>query len=152
MTNDKFTFFVFRDIFIHRDTRSTKRCLDDDDYNDYIQRIFPTPESSKRRKSNSIEDDQTPPSRIVSMNNTLNVPDSTTSFTDIYESQFQTNFYDPNLYTSPYSRLTSTYPFAYTPMASTPHTNPFSLTAATASRYSSTYSFSPPYYPYSALS
>ncbi|CAF3816966.1 unnamed protein product, partial [Adineta steineri] len=74
------------------------------------------------------------------------------SFTDFYENQFQSHFYDSNLYTSPYSRFTPTYPFTYTPMASTPSTNPFSLAAAAASRYSSPYSFSSPYYQYSTSS
>ncbi len=124
-------------MIISRETKSAKRCLDND-YNH--QNIYPTPESTKRRKISSDEDDQTPPSR--------NVPDSTTSFTDLYENQFQSHFYDPNLYTSPYSRFSPTYPFPYTP--STPTTNPFSLAAAAAaSCYSSPYSFSSPYYQYS---
>ncbi len=135
-------------IFIFRDTKSSKRCLDDDDDHNH-RNIYPTPESSKRRKTSSDEDDQTPPSRILPANNIGDVPDSTTSFIDSYENQFQSHFYDPNLYTSPYSRFTQTYPFAYTPMASTPTTNPFSLAAAAAaSRYSSPYSFSSPYYQY----
>jgi hypothetical protein len=53
------------------------------------------------------------------------------------------------LYTSPYSRFTPPYPFAYTPMTSTPSTNAFTLAAAAAaSRYASSYSFSSPYYQY----
>ncbi|CAF2521907.1 unnamed protein product [Rotaria sp. Silwood2] len=130
-----------------KDTKSTKRSLDDDyDRNN----IYSTSESSKRRKSSSGEDDQIPPSHIASVNSTANIPDSTTSFTDLYENQFQSHFYDPSLYTSPYSRLTSTYPFSYAPMASTPNTNAFSLAAAAAasSRYTSPYSFSPSYYQY----
>ncbi len=120
-------------IIISRETKSAKRCLD----SDYThQNIYPTPEPAKRRKISSDEDDQTPPSR--------HVPDSTTSFTDLHENQFHSHFYDPNLYTSPYSRFPPTYPFTYTPMASTPTTNPFSLAAAAC--YSSPYSFSSPYY------
>ncbi|CAF0876618.1 unnamed protein product [Adineta ricciae] len=126
-----------------KEVKSTKRCLDD---------VYSTPESSKRCKSNSGEDDRTPPPRLLSTNQTVDVPDSTTSFTDFYENPFQSHFYDPNLYTSPYSRFTPQYPFSYTPMASTPSTNAFSLAAAAASRYSSPYSFSSPYYQYSTSS
>ena len=132
-------------IIVFRDIKPAKRCLE----NDYGRNIYPTPESTKRRKSSSGEEDQTPPSRIMPASSTVDVPDSTTSFTDFYENQFQSHFYDPNLYTSPYSRFTPTNPFAYTPMASTPSTNPFSFAAAAAaSRYSSPYSFSSPYYQY----
>jgi hypothetical protein len=134
-------------IIICREIKSSKRCLDDD-YNH--QDIYPTPESSKRRKTSSDEDDQTPPSRVLPVNHTVDVPDSKTSFTDFYENPFQSHFYDPNLYTSPYSRFTPTYPFPYTPIASTPTTNPF--TFAATSRYSSPYSFSSPYYQYSTSS
>ena len=131
---------------IFRESKSAKRCLD----NEYDhQNIYPTPEPSKRRKISSDEDDQTPPSRQLLPNHTLDVPDSTTSFTDSYENPFPAHFYDPNLYTSPYSRFPPTHPFAYTPMASTPTNNSFSLAAAAAaSRYSSPYSFSSPYYQY----
>lgn len=132
---------------IFRETKSAKRCLD----NDYDhQNVYPTPESTKRRKISSDEDDQTPPSRQLPTNHTLDVPDSTTSFTDSYENPFQAHFYDPNLYTSPYSRFPPTHPFAYPPMASTPTSNPFSFAAAAAaaSCYSSPYSFSSPYYQY----
>ncbi|CAF1250140.1 unnamed protein product [Adineta steineri] len=126
-----------------KDVKSAKRCLDD---------VYPTPESSKRCKSSSGDDEPISSSRLISANNTVDIPDSTTSFTDFYENQFQSHFYDSNLYTSPYSRFTPTYPFTYTPMASTPSTNPFSLAAAAASRYSSPYSFSSPYYQYSTSS
>jgi hypothetical protein len=114
--------------------------------------LYITPESSKRCKSSSGEEDQTPPSRIVPASSTADVPDSTTPFADIYDNQFhahQSHFYDTNLYGSPYSRFTPTYPFAYspmTPMGPTSTTNPFTLAAAAASRYSSPYTFSSPYY------
>lgn len=117
--------------------------------------MYGTPESSKRCKSSSGEEDQTPPSRIVPTSSAIDAPDSTTPFTDVYENQFhshQSHLYDPNLYTSPYSRFTSTYPFTYsamTSMAPTSSTNPFTLAAAAASRYSSPYTFSSPYYQHS---
>lgn len=123
--------------------KSAKRCLDD---------VYPTPESSKRCKSDSLEEERTPPSRLLPSNQPVDVPDSTTSFTELYENPFQAHFYDPSLYASPYARFTPTYPFAYTPMASTPSSNAFSLAAAAASRYSSPYSFSPSYYQYSTSS
>ncbi|CAF2050644.1 unnamed protein product [Rotaria magnacalcarata] len=128
-----------------KDVKSTKRSLDDDDYD---RNIYSTPEQSKRRKSSSGEEDQIPPSHIIHTNGSINIPDSTTSLTDLYENQFQSHFYDPSLYASPYSRLTPTYPFSYTPISSTPNANPFSLAAAAASRYSSPYSFSSSYYQY----
>ncbi len=121
----------------------------------FLLDIYSTPESSKRCKSSSGEDDQTPPSRIVAATSTVDAPDSTTPFTDSYENQFhshQTHFYDPNLYTSPYSRFAPTYPFTYstmTPIGPTSSTNPFTLAAAAASRYSSSYTFPSPYYQYS---
>lgn len=114
--------------------------------------LYETPESSKRCKSSSGEEDQTPPSRMVPASSTTDVPDSTTPFTDSYDNQFHSHpshFYDPNLYASPYSRFTPTYPFAYspmTPMGSTSTSNPFTLAAAAASRYSNPYAFSSPYY------
>jgi hypothetical protein len=114
--------------------------------------LYETPESSKRCKSSSGEDDQTPPSRIIPASSTVDVPDSTTPFTDLYDNQFhshQTHFYDPNLYTSPYSRFAPAYPFAYSPMGPTSAANPFTLAAAAASRYSSPYAFSSPYYQHS---
>lgn len=104
-------------------------------------------DSTKRRKLSSDEEDQIPPSK----NTFENIPDSSTAFNDSYDQQFQSHFYDPNLYASPYSRFTPTYPFAYTPMASTPAgTNPFSFAsaAAAAGRYTSPYSFSSSYYQY----
>lgn len=120
--------------------------------------IYSTPETSKRCKSSSGEDDLTPPSRIVPASSTVDIPDSTTPFTDPYENQFhshQNHFYDPNFYASPYSRFAPTYPFTYSPMTTmgpTSSTNPFTLAAAAASRYSSPYSFSSPYYQYSTTS
>ena len=134
--------------------KSVKRHIDDDyDAKD----LYSTPESSKRCKSSSGEEDQTPPSRLPPTSSTVDVPDSTTAFTDHYESQFQShqnNFYDPNFYSSAYSRFNPTYPFTYssmTPMGPTSSTNPFSLAAA-ASRYTSPYTFSSPYYQYSTSS
>ncbi len=117
--------------------------------------LYATPESSKRCKSSSGEEDQTSPSRVVPTSSTIDVPDSTTPFTDSYENQFhshQTHFYDPNFYTSPYSRFAPTYPFTYSPMGPTSSTNPFTLAAAAASRYSSPYTFSSPYYQHSTSS
>ncbi|CAF1433232.1 unnamed protein product [Adineta steineri] len=136
-----------------KDTKSVKRHIE----NGYERRLkcddlYTTPESSKRRKSSSGEEDQTPPSRVVPTSSTVDVPDSTTPFTDSYEHQFhssQTHFYDPNLYASPYSRFTPTYPFTYSPMGPTSSTNPFTLAAAAASRYSSPYTFPSPYYQHS---
>ncbi|CAF2117622.1 unnamed protein product [Rotaria magnacalcarata] len=139
-----------------KDVKSVKRHIDDE----YGRRlkcndIYGTPESSKRCKSSSGEEDQTPPSRVVPTSSTIDIPDSTTPFTDGYENQFhlhQNQLYDPNLYASPYSRFAPTYPFTYSTMASmgpTSSTNPFTLAAAAASRYSSPYTFSAPYYQHS---
>lgn len=106
-------------------------------------------DSAKRRKLSSDEEDQAPPSRILPSKNTIDIPDSSIIFNDSYEQQFQSHFYDPSLYTSPYSRFTPTYPFACTPMASTPTgTNPFSFASTAAGRYTSPYSFSSSYYQY----
>ena len=144
------TNIIFVLVFVRRDIKSAKRFLDDD----YDRHIYPTPESSKRRKSSPGEDDHAPPSHILPATSTVNVPDSTTSLVDLYENQFSSHFYDPHLYTSPYSRLTPTYPFPYTPMASTPNTfaAAAAAAAAAASRYPSPYSFSSPYYQYATLS
>ncbi|CAF2941531.1 unnamed protein product [Rotaria sp. Silwood2] len=142
-----------------KDVKSIKRHIDDDyDRRLKCNDLYTTPESSKRCKSSSGEEDQTPPSRIVPASSTIDVPDSTTSFTDSYENQFhshQSHLYDPNLYTSPYSRFAPTYPFTYSTMTSigpTSSTNPFTLAAAAASRYSSPYTFSSPYYQHSTSS
>jgi hypothetical protein len=120
--------------------------------------LYTTPESTKRCKSSSGEDDQTPPSRVIPTSSTIDVPDSTTPFTDSYENQFhshQAHFYDPNFYTSSYSRFAPAYPFTYssmTPIGPTSSTNPFTLAAAAASRYSSPYTFTSPYYQHSTSS
>ncbi|CAM4856086.1 unnamed protein product [Rotaria socialis] len=139
-----------------KDVKSVKRHIDDEyDRRLKCNDIYGTPESSKRCKSSSGEEDQTPPSRVVPTSSTIDVPDSTTPFTDGYENQFhlhQNQLYDPNLYASPYSRFAPTYPFTYSTMASmgpTSSTNPFTLAAAAASRYSSPYTFSAPYYQHS---
>lgn len=114
--------------------------------------IYSTPESSKRCKSSSGDEDQTPPSRMVPASSTVDVPDSTTSFADAYDAQFhshQNHFYDPNLYTSPYSRFAPTYPFPYSPMTPMGHSstsNPFTLAATGGGRYASPYTFTSPYY------
>ena len=119
--------------------------------------MYTTPESSKQCKSSSGEEDQTSPLCALPTSST-DTPDSTTALTDLYDNQFhshQHHFYDPNLYPSPYSRFASTYPFGYSPMTSigpTSSTNPFTLAAAAASRYSSPYTFSSPYYPSSTSS
>ncbi|CAF4523654.1 unnamed protein product [Rotaria sp. Silwood1] len=142
-----------------KDVKSIKRHIDDDyDRRLKCNDLYATPESSKRCKSSSGEEDQTPPSRIVSTSSTVDVPDSTTPFTDSYENQFhshQSHLYDSNLYASPYSRFAPTYPFTYSTMTSigpTSSTNPFTLAAAAASRYSSSYTFSSPYYHHSTSS
>ncbi|UJR35234.1 hypothetical protein I4U23_027999 [Adineta vaga] len=136
-----------------KDSKGVKRHADDN-YNRRLKcdDLYSTSESLKRCKSSSGEEDHTSPSRVVPTSSTVDVPDSTTPFTDLYENQFpshQTHFYDPNLYSSPYSRFTPTYPFTYSPMGPTSSTNPFTLAAAAASRYSSPYTFSSPYYQHS---